>query len=486
MIDLCGLARVEVIVGREARAGSLRCRVALVFSMAICLISSRACAQLPETTSGQSPVPETGTEAPLTVFPHLADSRFWISGQNNVIVQVHPSFSANYTGPNSFKPYYENSTGQVTTIFAGIQLSRSIEILADVESASGLGISGARGLGGFTNLDAVRDPTLTATPYLARLMYHQIIGFGEQGEGSRGPLATFSKVPAHRLELRAGRFGMTDFFDTNAVGGDSHLQFMNWAVDQNGAYDFTGDARGYTWGVVAEYQSPKWGARFAEGLMPGPQISSGLEWNLRKANTSNLEFEVHRAILPKKDGIIRLLWYLNHANMGVYSDAIYQYLAGNVPQPQIDNHPFKVTSKYGFGLNGEQALSSFITAYTRLGWNDGKTEVWCFTEIDNTVSGGVTFLGHMWKRSYDRAGVAFASNGISSDHSQYLAYGGLGPVLGDGGLNYGRENLIESHYTVHFWRGVYAGPDVQYVIHPGYNTVRGPVFVASFRLHTEL
>ncbi len=34
--------------------------------------------------------------------------------------------------------------------------------------------------------------------------------------------------------------------------------------------------------------------------------------------------------------------------------------------------------------------------------------------------------------------------------------------------------------------GLYAGPDVEYIVNPGYNQARGPVFIGSFRLHVEL
>jgi hypothetical protein len=106
---------------------------------------------------------------------------------------------------------------------------------------------------------------------------------------------------------------MSDFFDLNSVGGDSHLQFMNWAVDQNGAYDYAADTRGYTFGVILEYQSPKSGLRFAEALLPTVANGQDLQWNLRKANASNVEFELHRGFLKKKDGIIRVLAFVNNA-----------------------------------------------------------------------------------------------------------------------------------------------------------------------------
>ena len=61
------------------------------------------------------------------------------------------------------------------------------------------------------------------------------------------PLALAAQVPARRIEIRAGKLGMADFFDVNAVGSDSHLQFTNWTVDNNGAYDYAADTRGYTY-----------------------------------------------------------------------------------------------------------------------------------------------------------------------------------------------------------------------------------------------
>ena len=76
-------------------------------------------------------------------------------------------------------------------------------------------------------------------------------------------------------------------------------------------------------------------------------------------------------------------------------------------------------------------------------------------------------------------------NGITKEHAEYLALGGLGFILGDGGLTYGRETIFETYYTAHVWRGLYLGPDLQYIANPGYNQVRGPVTVPSFRVHVE-
>src|SRR5216684_6684187 len=177
-------------------------------------------------------------EKPATVFSHSSQSRFWISGQINTVFQWHPSFRAKYTSDNSLRPRAENATSRVLTLYTGVQLTKKTEVIFDLESAGGRGISDAFGLAGFTNLDVVRNPALGSKPYLARLMIHQIIPLSsETTEATRGPLSLATKLPVRRLEIRAGKFGMADFFDFNSIGTDSHLQFLNWTVDNNGAFD---------------------------------------------------------------------------------------------------------------------------------------------------------------------------------------------------------------------------------------------------------
>src|SRR5690348_4918183 len=71
-------------------------------------------------------------------------------------------------------------------------------------------------------------------------------------------------------------------------------------------------------------------------------------------------------------------------------------------------------------------------------------------------------------------------------HQKYLALGGRGFLLGDGGLHYGRETIVEGYYNLHLWRGVYLGADLQHINNPGYNRDRGPALVPGLRLHLDL
>jgi high affinity Mn2+ porin len=437
-------------------------------------------------TESQSSDPSADPEPLSTMFPRLESDRLWISGQANFISQWHPAFHSPYQGVNSLTPETQDATSRVLTLFTGLRLTSTTELLCDVQESGGHGISEALGLGGITNLDVVRNTTLSKAPYVARLMWHQIIPLGrEKIPSERNPLSLFRELPARRLEIRFGKLSLVDFFDLNIYGSDTNFQFMNWTVDNAGTYDYAADTRGFTFAAMLEYHDPRWSVRFAEGLMPKVANGINLDADVGRARAENLEIELHGTLLPKRAGILRLLTFVNHANMGSYRDAANNFLAGATPRPEITAHPLQTTIKYGFGVNFEQPLNDWIGVFGRWGWNEGRHESYAYTEVDQTVLVGAGGNGKPWNRKLDRLGVVFVSNGISREHQTYLALGGAGFLLGDSRLNYGRENIIESYYTLHIWRGIYPSFGLQHINNPGYNRDRGPVLVPTLRLHLE-
>jgi len=420
------------------------------------------------------------------MFPHFKNSRFWLSGQANFIFQARPPFHAAYSGPNSLSPNYEKATSRVLTLYTGVRSNDSTELLVDIEEAGGAALSTGLGLAGNTDLDIVRNPLLSKAPYFGRTMIHKVFALSkDKVENQRSFLSLFDELPRRRLEVRVGKFTLPDFFDVNSVGSDTHFQFNNWTIDNNGAWDYAADTRGYTVGATADYEDSHWGFRFAEALMPKVANGIDLVWRPWQAHGENFEYELRRGVIPQKSGAVRLLAYTNHANMGIYREAIANFKAGLTPLPEITNHPWRITRKYGFGINLEQNLTRNLTAFARFGWDNGKTESFAYTEVDQTFSGGLGANGAWWRRNQDRAGIAFVTNAILKDHQTYLADGGLGFLLGDGKLNYGRENIVESYYTIHAWRGIYFAPGVQHIQNPGYNRDRGPVLVPTLRAHIE-
>jgi len=430
---------------------------------------------------------EAKSEEPIiTMFPHSQTARWWISGQDNIIFQWHPSFYSKYSGPNSMNAHAENATSHVATLYTGLELTKTTEIFVDFEEASGGGVSDALGLAGFTNLDVVRNPSLGKAPYFSRGMIRQVIPLShEMVEEERNPWYMATQVPVRRLEFRFGKMGVNDFFDTNDPGSDSHYQFLNWTADNNGAYDYAADTRGYSVMLLGEYHDRNWAFRFGEALMPTVANGIDLQWNLHKARAENYELELHPKLAGQRGTTVRILAYENHANMGVYRDAINDYLAGKTKVPEITEHPERTTVKYGFGLNCQQQITPALRLFGRVGWNEGQHESYAYTEVDQTVEIGADHTGERWKRKLDKVGAVFISNAIKSDHQRYLQLGGKGFLLGDGGLNYGRETIEEAYYNAHIWRGFFSGIDLQHINNPGYNRDRGPVTVGSIRFHLE-
>ncbi len=426
----------------------------------------------------------------VTLFPHSNTSRYWISGQANIVFQWHPAFPAKYSGPNSLTPGAQSATTHVLTLYTGYELTDTTEVFADAEYATGGGIGRAFGLAGYANLDSVRiveGTPLSTAPYLARLLLRQIIPLtDERVEADRDELHLATSLPARRIELWFGKFDLADFFDSNSWGQDSHFQFLNWTVDNNGAWDYAANTRGYTDGVNLEYDDHWWTARFAEVLEPKIANGINLDADVARARSENLELEARGKVIAHRAGTVRLLSYLNHADMGNYREAIDEYLAGpRTSPPNIVSTREQGRHKYGFGLNFEQEITPVVGVFGRLGWSDGHNESWAYTEDDRTIEVGGFAAGSGWHRRNDRAGIAFVANGIAAVHQQYLALGGLGFLLGDGGLTYGPEKIFEGFYTAHLWRGFFASYDFQHIDDPGYNQARGPVSISAFRFHTD-
>jgi len=443
-----------------------------------------------------TPPPDAPQPVATTMFPsHLDGTRYFIAGQANIIFQAHGPFHSPYEGTNSLLSRGEYKTSFVGTLFMAAELVRNpahhLEAIYDEESAGGRGISEALGLAGFTNLDVVRNPSLGPIPYLARVELHQTIGFSSKMvQSDRGPFSLATALPLRRLELRIGKMGLPDTFDLNSVGTDSHLQFLNWTTDNNGAYDYAADTRGYTYAAIAEYDDNNWSARYGLALMPTVANGISLDWDLKRASGQNTEVEWRHNLLgplvnPNRKGVIRALSYVNHAHMGLYRDANKAYVAGIDKTPEITLHETYGAVKYGFGLNAEQELTENLRVYGRFGWNEGQHESFAYTEVDQTISLGADLTGKRWGRANDKIGLAVVSNAIKRDHQAYLKLGGLGFLLGDGNLNYAREDILESYYNLHTWRGVFYALDAQYIDHPGYNQDRGPVLVESVRMHVD-
>jgi high affinity Mn2+ porin len=415
-------------------------------------------------------------DATPQALPSWADIHF----QATSIGQTHGAFNSPYEGTNSLPPHRENFVSLTSTLFLTLRAGAHWEFVVNPEIAGGKGFGNVTGIAGFTNGEIPRVAAATPTLYLARgyvkttwALGPDETAVGSGANGDPGALAT------NRITSVAGKFGLTDFFDNNAYSHDPRSQFMNWSIMYNGAWDYPADVRGYTVGAMQELTMKSWSLRAATALEPTEANGPTLDWRVAKNRGEVIEYE-QRYRIAGQSGTIRTLGFLNREDGGTFLEALRQPGTPDVIATRRNG-----TAKYGFGLNLEQAITRDIGVFGRYGWADGKTEAWAFTQIDRSLSGGVSLAGRLWRRPKDSIGAGAVRNYLSGDQRAYLAAGGLGFIIGDGRIDYRPEAIVESYYAYQLNRMTTLSLDYQHIANPAYNHDRGPVSVYSLRVHIE-
>jgi len=411
----------------------------------------------------------------------VKQQRFNLHFQQTIITQTKPAFNAKYTGDNSLLPTDETQTSLTTTFYSAARLWKGAQAVFNPEMSGGAGLSKTLGVAGFPNGETFRVGGSEPKVYIARLYLTQNFEWGKDKDTLTDDANQLAGTLSKRhFTITAGKFGMADYFDANSFSHDPRTQFMNWSLMSNGAWDYPANTRGYVLGLYTEFAQPNWTLRFAYTMVTTEANGSVWDGNIGKANSQTLEYE-RRYTLSGQKGTLRILAFNNNGKMGDYRQA----LARNPVNPNVDTMLTYGKRKYGFGINAEQNINKDFGVFGKASYNDGKTETWFFTEIDQSVSFGGVLKGTSWKRADDELGLAFVANGISSAHRDYLAAGGYGFIIGDGKLNYGTEMIAEMYYKVQAAKFIAISPGYQFIVNPAYNKDRGPVNVFSVRMHVE-
>ena len=398
--------------------------------------------------------------------------------QQTLVTQWHPDFSAKYSGVNSFRTHENGAASITSTIYAGIRPWKNLELYVNPELAGGAGLSHATGIAGFPNGETFRVGDPKPKIYLARAYGVYTLPLSTATEADQDDLNNVGgTTPTRYLRFIGGKYCLADFFDQNDYSHDPRTQFMNWALMSNAAWDYPADVRGYTMALTVQYQANNWLLQAATSLEP--EVANGPKLNYHYGQSNGEVVEVtHTHILNKHEGQVRLMAFINQAPMGNYNEAVNTA----IDTPDISAVRRNGHTKYGFGININQELTSSGGAFFKASWNDGHNETWAYTEIDRSISAGWLQSGQCWRRAQDNAGAALVVNGLSADHRNYLAEGGAGFMIGDGQLNYAPEIIAEVFYQCNITRlHIALSPDYQFVMHPAYNRDRGPVNILGLR-----
>jgi high affinity Mn2+ porin len=442
----------------------------------------------------QAPTPERPKEAqaegakkpeetPGTfhLLPFQDDPDWSFHYQGTAVDQFRGSMRSPYQSNLSLQGRGESALSYTTTLFLGRRLWEGAAIYFDPEIAGGMGLSNASGVAGFPNGEITRVNVPQPTLYIARLYLRQTFNFGDPTEKVEpGPNQLPEQKSPSNLELRFGKMALGDVFDDNRYSHDPRTQFLDWALFENGAWDYPADTRGYTVGPSIEFNQPHWSLRY--GFFLEPRSANGLAYDFKIAANHGqvLEGEL-RFNLDEHPATVRLLGYANNARMGNFQETIANPAFGmDVTQTRKDGR-----AKYGLGLSADFEITPDLGVFLRAGWDDGKTESWAFTQIDRTLTPGVSLKGTCWGRPEDTFGLAYVVNGLSGDQRDYLTLGGQGFIIGDGKLNYGLEQILETYYALKILGTLTVSVDYQYVRNPAYNADRGPVNIVSLRIHVD-
>ena len=412
----------------------------------------------------------------------VKEQRWCFHVQATEIAQGQPGFHSPYAGPNSLRSEDTFRQSSSLDIYLGLHLWPGGEIYFNPEYYQGFGLSDTHGIAAFPNAEVYKVGQKAGDVFNAHLFLRQTFGFGgEQEELEADQLQLAQRVDISRLTFTIGRLSVGDQFDANAYAHSGRTEFLNWVLNDNGAFDYAADSVGVIEGATVELNQKSWALRY--GIFDVPRVSNGFakDGHVLKAWQQVIELEKRCSFL-NHPGKIRLLGWLERAHMGSYRETL--------ADPSL-NDDITLTRRYryqyGFALNIEQEISKDVGAFLRASWRDGQEEVWQFTDIDRSLSGGLQLKGSPWGRSADTVGLAGIIDGISSAHRDFLAAGGLGVIIGDGKLpHYKPEEVFEMYYDVEVVKSVHLAIDYQFVANPGYNSDRGPVNVFAARFHFQL
>jgi len=391
------------------------------------------------------------------------------------VLQGQPGFHAPYSGTNSIVPADDFRQTTEVDLFFNVRLWPGGEFYFNPEYYQGFGFGSTHGIVQFPNSMAYKTGKYRGDVNIPHLFVRQIIGFGgEQEQLEADELQLAEKVDISRLTIQVGRMASVDIFDNNAYAHNPRVDFLNWGAVDAIAFDYAADALGYEEGATIELNQKGWALRYGWFTVPARSNANATDGRYLEAWDQLLELE-ERYTLFGHPGKLRLLGYLEHADMGSYRAATG--LGGDI----TETRRHRLTE--GFVVNFEQEITSDLGAFLRIGVRNPNYEAWAFSDASRSLAVGLSLKGSAWKRPNDTVGLANMLAGIGHAEQAYFNAGGLGILAGDGKLpHYGLENVIEFYYNFEVYKGVNVTFDYQLAVNPAFNEDRGPINILGARI----
>lgn len=452
-----------------------RRRLAAFVALAALAFAAPAHAQ---TAATPQPQPQSAQQS------QPAQEDWAVHAQSTSTWSLQPEFTSPYQGKQSLSPPANGRETVDATAYLGVRPWAGAELWLNPEILQGFGLSNGVGVAGYVSGESNKVGSQDPYFLIQRLFLRQTIDLGGEQQQIAADINQLAGAQtANRLVITAGKISVADIFDTNAYAHDARHDFLNWSVIDQGSFDYAANSWGYTYGAAVEWYQSWWAIR--QGLFNLPVLPNAKNVDPRILGQFQSITELEeRHTLWGQPGKLKLLYWFDRGELGLYDQAVALAEATGTIPATANVRDYR--SKDGVELNLEQQVIDNVGIFLRAGASDGAVEEDSFTEINQSLSGGVSVSGALWQRPNDTAAAAFAVNEISRAGKQYLAAGGLGGIIGDGRLpNAGPEQIFETYYSAKLFKFAQLTADYQVVNHPAYNRDRGPVSVLALRLHFQ-
>lgn len=336
----------------------------------------------------------------------------------------------------------------------------------DLQFAKGQGIDSSMQGGAMVNNDVMEDPAVPKSLYFAKFFYH----------------ADFQVNKSSAFTFDIGKFGVNDFFDQGLYTSDQTMQFLNQAVNNNGAFDYVQDLQGhgYTYGLSGGYT-------YKDILINAGLFSSDNNLsNISKKSSTVLGLAWTPHTQGKDDNFYQIYTFINRGEYGAFNKdgSFISRDAGRINRPDNRDN----LTKRGWGLNINHSFAAGVNFFAKYGAQDSNRDVRHYQDMDRSILTGMVFNGDFWGREMDSFGVAYEIGQLKGNHrlAHELGYSSFfDRSAGIGRGNYADEKVLETYYRFAVDEFFHISFDYQNIASFNYNNNSPSAHFFATRVHAR-
>lgn len=338
-----------------------------------------------------------------------------LSGQMTLIYQssdysLHQNYTGSFTADLIVEKSFENGVFQI-----------------DVQFANGEGVDANAQGGAMVNNDIMENTDVHNQPYIAKAYYEH----------------SFVLKDSLNFVIDIGKFGVNDFFDLGLGVSDQSTQFLNQAINNNGAFDFVQDldGNGYTFGLRVALESDLYGVDLAAF-----SADSYLD-NISKKHSIIAAIKLTPEWSKGNKSLYQVYAFKNFGEYGVFQDD-GSFITNDVNSINKAENADQ-NDKAGWGVSLNHVFEGGIDIFAKYGKQDDDRDVRHYQDMDESIMFGFSKQGIGSARDQDALGLAYHIGKLTGNHR--LAHeNGYNSFFdrsdGIGSENYADERVLEAYY----------------------------------------